>query len=330
MSSSRYTTRLIALLLIGGACAGAADSPATPASPTNTSESPAATSTVPTPTEPTGDSTPDSTTTSTAATPVSGALTEYLVATYGMLALRMEDQADPDVGLKALSGLEAIEAFSEEWLGLNAPPEAQEVFLEYITVWTPLLSGYQNWIANTADAGGDAVFVEISKKEFQRVLDRSARDLVRVKAKQAELAISVLRGRADDPAAAYMTEALALEVASSDSTYRLLTSLGAVGSLVDQEEVRSELAVVVDEFAAFANQWRSLDVPPEFVDLNARIADDIDTSAALYREVLTAMAADPGALDSVFGDLQAEALVSLRLAADRFKAVASVLDVGSS
>jgi hypothetical protein len=326
MSSSKYTTRLIALLLISGACAGTADSPATPA---NTSESPAVTSTVPTPTEPTGDSAPDSTTPSTAATPVSSALTEYLVATYGMLALRMEAQADPDVGLKPESGLEAIEAFSEEWLGLNAPPEAQEVFLEYIPVWTALLSGYQNWIANTADAGGDAVFVELSKKEFQRILDRSARDLVRVQAKQAELAISVLRGRADDPAAAYMTEALALDVTSSESTYRLLTSLGAVGSLVDQEEVRTDLAVVVDEFAAFANQWRSLDVPPEFVDLNARIADDIDTSAALYREVLTAMAADPGALDSVFVDLQAEALVSLRLAADRFKATAAVIRSGT-
>lgn len=320
MLNERYVLRVLALVLIAGACSGSSGAPA-PESTSTSGVAPVTTSSLVV-----ASTAPASTTTTTA--PVDEAseeLTDFLITTYEMLADRLVVQADPVIASDPQLGLERMAQFSDEWLSLRAPEEAQQMYLDAISVWTALLSGYENWVSNNADAGDDETFLRLSFNEFQRVLNKFARNLAVVQASQAELSISVLSGRVSDPAAAYTVETLRLDIASTDASNRILAGVGALNSLADQDAVRADLASAVEDFAAFAERWRELDVPPEFVDLNGRIVDGIDTTASLYREMLAVMDTDAAALDVVVGQLQTEGRSAQRLAVDRLRNLADVL-----
>ena len=325
MSRLRYATLFVALLLIAAACAGTTSDPVPPGDTTATTDTSTVTPTLPVTSTTSDRSTTNTTTSSTTVASTSSALTEFLITTYDMLADRLEEQTDPDVAADPSLGLTRFEQFYEEWFALDPPPEANEMFLESITVWSALLSGYQGWVANVADAGGDETFVRLALNEFQRVSRAFARDLALVQAKQAELTISVLSDRGDDPEAAYIVEALSLDIAATEPTNRLLKALGALNSLADPATVRLDIAEAVEEVAVFADSWRALNVPPELAEMNARITDGIDTTAALYREMLATMDTDVEAFDLVIGKLQAEGRASQRLAIERLRTVASVL-----
>lgn len=323
MSTSRYATIGVALFLVGGACGGTTDSSVSPESVTATSEAPAVTSTVPVTSAPSLAST--TSTSTTAAPDASSELTDFLITTYDMLADRLEVQSDPVIASDPQLGLDRMAQFADEWSALRAPEEAREMYLASLAAWSGLLSGYENWVANSADAGDDETFLRLSLNEFLRVLNKFARDLAVVQSSQAELSIAVLSSRVSDPAAAYTIEALRLDIESTDASNRILAAVSALNSLADQEAVRADLASAVDDFAAFAERWRALDVPPEFADLNERIVDGIATTSILYREMLAVMDTDSAALDAVIGKLQTEGQLAQRLAVDRLRTIADVL-----
>ncbi len=325
MSGLKHAVLSVVVVLIAGACGGAANDPVPPEPTGPTTTTPAATSTLAVTSITEVEPPASSTTSSTTVAPTSSALTEFLITTYDMLADRLEDQANPDLAGDPGLRLARLEQFHEEWLALSPPPEARAMFLESITAWSLLLSGYQGWVANTEDAGDDETFLRLSLNEFQRVLNNFARDLALVQVEQSELTISVLRERVDDSAAIYTVQALTLEIASTDATNRILAAMGAVNSLADQDAVRVELADAVEDFAAFADSWRALDVPPHLADLNRRTVTGIDLTASLYREMLATMDTDPDALEIVLGFLQVEGRASQRLAIDRLRSVADVL-----